>query len=129
MSRFGLFGLLCLGISVFAHAQDTTLITNTTNTCINSTFKSWSPNMTSPVGGILIDKFLTVNPMTNCTIASSNNADCGLEASYVSAFAEFSQHTQSPSCAFNCGCGTITINDVDDGLPVELMEFGVHSSE
>ena len=34
----------------------------------------------------------------------------------------------NPSCQWDCNCGTVTINAAD-GLPVELMDFGIVGEE
>lgn len=111
-----------------ALAQDTSVIPNMTNACIDSTYKLFSPNMAAPTF-VLIDRRLTVNPLTACTTAGSNSAACQRDSNgpgfLLIASASGAQLMNNPSCSWNCGaCGTI-ITDSGDGLPVELMEFSV----
>ena len=117
-----------IGYAREAMAQDTTTIVNTTNACINSTFKSYSPYKTNPTA-ILIDRRITFNPVTGCVTAGSNNANCNRDGGsmLLGAAASGMEITMNPSCSWDCagaGCGTITTGTAD-GLPVELMEFSV----
>ena len=122
------FIVLLIGLTDKVLAQDMTTVANTTNACINSTYKSYTPNIMSPTS-ILIDRRVTFNPTAVCTTAVMNNANCGRDAGsmLLIASAAGAQITMSPSCSWNCGgCGTI-VTDRNIGLPVELMEFSVGS--
>ena len=116
------------GLSTKALGQDVSTIVNTTNACINSTYRSWTPNMAAPMS-ILIDRRVTFNPLTLCTTAMSNNAGCARDGGtpmLLIATAVGTQLTMNPSCSWNCGvCGTIVTNGANNGLPVELLDFQV----
>ncbi len=105
---------------------ETSLMANTTNACIDSTFFSWSPSMAAP-SVILIDRRLNVDPGA-CTTANSSNASCSIDTGqdYLIAIVTGTQITNVPFCSWNCagaGCGSI-LTDGSIGLPVELMGFG-----
>lgn len=74
---------------------------------------------------IVVYKTLTM--ITNCATTMMNALACfpgsaPAAANILSASANTA--TANPSCAWSCGCGTVTISGAD-GLPVELMEFSV----
>ena len=121
-----------VGFAGGALGQFTTTIPNTTNACINSTFKSYTPNVTSPIA-ILIDRRVTFDPLVGCLTAVANNASCSRDGGSMLLVAAVSgtQITNSPSCSWDCGaagCGTI-VTDGNSGLPVELMGFGFEDEE
>ena len=105
---------------------------NTTNACIDSTYKFWTPDMANPTL-IIIDRRVTFNPMTLCTTAGMNSAFCNRDPGtpmllVASAFS--TQFPNSPFCSWNCGaCGTIVTDGPNQGLPVELMGFGFEDEE
>ncbi len=127
-----------VGLAGVAVAQGYTIV-NTTNACINSTYKLFSPNMISPTF-ILIDRRVTFNQVTFCTTATSNSALCnrdmgvpmflGTSAASTTNIPMLMQLTMMPSCSWNCGvCGTIITNGANSGLPVELMDFSINDPE
>ncbi len=132
VALFSLLGLaLVLGPFGAATAQDVSTVTNTTNACIDSTYKLFSPNMAFPTL-ILIDRRVTFNPTAQCTAGIANSAACARDPGspmLLIASASSNQIPNNPQCSWNCGpCGTI-ITDGNIGLPVELMEFSVESEE
>ena len=77
---------------------------------------------------IIVDK--TLSAATTCTLTMMNASFCF--PSYAPAntavlVASAFTATANPSCAWTCGCGSVT-TDGSDGLPVELMEFSIDDS-
>lgn len=110
-----------------ARAQDMSTVANTTNACINSTYRSFSPNATSPTF-ILIDRRVTFDPVANCVTAGMMSAFCSRDGGtpmLLIAQASSAQFANSPYCRWNCGACGIIETDGSIGLPVELMDFGV----
>lgn len=60
---------------------------------------------------------LTMQNAVFCSPTAMGNTTAFLLATALTA-------TANPSCAWNCACGSITI-DGSDGLPVELMDFEI----
>jgi len=119
--------VVCCLLTGVAIAQDTVVIPNTTNTCINSTYKLYIPNQTAPTF-IGIVKYLT-NVTASCMLTASNSAFCNANLSSAVASVTGMQITQSPSCQWTCGgCGTISTGP-SDGLPVELMAFDIEDGD
>jgi hypothetical protein len=109
---------------------DTTYVVNTTNACINGTYKLYSPNVTAPTL-VLIDRRVNFDPtpplsLGGCTTAASNNAGCGRDAGppFMQLSATASLPAAGPFCSWNCGACGMIVTDDGDGLPVELMGFG-----
>ena len=116
------------GLAGVAVAQDMSTIANTTNTCINSTYKFFSPSMAAPTV-IIIDRRVTFNPMTLCTTFMSNNAICVRDPAPIRLQASATGAATNPYRIWNCGgCGQIVTNS-SDGLPVELLNFSVDDAE
>lgn len=107
------------------------MMSNTTNACIQSTYKFITPSTAAP-STIGILKYLTVNRV--CTAVVAMNAGCnpGVAASTatVGATATAAQIGMAPTCQWACaGCTNITTSAATDGLPVELMDFSIEDSE
>ena len=88
-----------------------------------------SPNVAMFGTTVVITKYLTAP--TTCTGTVSNAFAClpslgevRTMQTYLGASAQTMMST-NPSCAWNCGCGSINTNAANDGLPVELMDFAV----
>ncbi len=65
-----------------------------------------------------------------CTLTMQMNMiDCDPNPSASTSFLSGAAFTTavSPTCAWACACGTVTITNVD--LPVELMEFSVEDNQ
>ena len=123
-----LFCFLITAFSAGALASFMTTIPNTTNTCINSTYKFYSPDQMNPTL-ILIDRRVTFNPTALCSTASMGTNGCNRDPGspmLLVASASGLQIANAPFCSWNCGvCGTSIRTDGSSGLPVELMEFSV----
>ncbi len=64
----------------------------------------------------------------NCVLTDSNSAMCNFVNGYsLMAYAAPAQQSNSPSCAWMCDCGQVTITS-NDGLPVELMGFSLEEN-
>ena len=101
---------------------------NTTHACIANTLKIFSPNMTSPTVAVVVAKFLT--GLRVCNTVAMNNAFCNPGSAAptftLAASAMGTQITMMPSCQWACtGCANVTTTSSGDGLPVELMGFGI----
>ena len=88
-----------------------------------------STNVLMPGGTmtILVEKYLTMKANCASIPTQMNAVDCnpGTMVHYTDLLSgEAMTATVSPNCAWNCDCGTVTI-DGSDGLPVELLDFKV----
>ncbi len=82
----------------------------------------------NPTGTVYVFKYLAANQ--NCNLIAMNSAFCNPPSSQnvsrVDASAIGAQISNNPSCSWACtgACGSISTTTAD-GLPVELMGFGV----
>ena len=93
--------------------------------------------MSTPTGtlsaGMIITALKVLSTAANCSLTMTMAASCNPVGPSVTASLFASAHTSttatmSVSCGWNCGCGAVTI-DGTDGLPVELMDFGIEDEE
>ncbi len=125
-------GLARTGVSE-AQVMTTTITTGITTACVVSIVKVGFPDLTSPTSYVYIDKFLDMT--RSCSFVTSNNAAlCNpgvtLPTNRLIASVTGPNINMNPSCSWSCtGCGAIVTNAADDGLPVELMDFGVDDAD
>jgi hypothetical protein len=127
--KFSVPSVIFCAVVGSAIAQDMTTATNTTNTtntkCVQSTYKFYSPNHTSPTF-VYIRKSLAPG-VSSCVVGTMINAICN-NASMGPLVATAGFPSASPSCSWSCALGcTIVTDGSSDGLPVELMGFSVEN--
>ena len=104
-------------VAVESNAQCTTSITNSGTVTMTATPYYF---ITKTLGGTFNCQLTATNNVLNCQPGPT----IGVSSSVSYVYATAATAATNPSCAWNCGCGAVTI-DTNDGLPVELMDFSV----